>query len=207
MTKTRAPFALLAGLGALALSSCGGSGEQETSARTQPAGGGQSAPTSTGSGAAAGGAAATATFNDRGSKDSGTVRITPMPGARGVRFDVQARGLEPGFHGMHVHETGRCEPPTFMTAKGHLRQEGQEHGTHDGDLPSLYVGQDGTGTLQAVNDRMTLEDLTGNDGAAVMIHSGRENFAKIPARYGEPDQETLETGDAGSRLACAVVGR
>jgi superoxide dismutase, Cu-Zn family len=39
----------------------------------------------------------------------------------------------------------------------------------------------------------------------VMVHSGPDNFANIPPRYGTPDQETLDTGDSGSRIACGVV--
>ena len=32
------------------------------------------------------------------------------------------------------------------------------------------------------------------DGSAVMVHSGPDSFANIPARYGGRDQETLNTG-------------
>jgi Cu-Zn family superoxide dismutase len=38
-----------------------------------------------------------------------------------------------------------------------------------------------------------------------MVHAGADNFANIPDRYGEPDQTTLNTGDAGGRAACGVV--
>jgi superoxide dismutase, Cu-Zn family len=59
--------------------------------------------------------------------------------------------------------------------------------------------------LATATDRFSIADLRDADGSAVMVHSGADNFANIPARYGGPDQETLSTGDAGSRLACGVV--
>src|SRR5262245_47073691 len=37
-----------------------------------------------------------------------------------VRLVVHARGLAPGRHGIHVHGTGRCDPPTFASAGDHL---------------------------------------------------------------------------------------
>jgi superoxide dismutase, Cu-Zn family len=79
------------------------------------------------------------------------------------------------------------------------------HGAHAGDLPSLLVTEDGEATLATATDRFSIADLRDADGSAVMVHSGADNFANIPARYGGPDQETLSTGDAGSRLACGVV--
>jgi Cu-Zn family superoxide dismutase len=118
---------------------------------------------------------------------------------------ARVRGLPPGFHGFHVHTTGRCEPPGFTTAGGHLNPSGATHGSHAGDLPSLLVTARGHGLLATATDRFTLEDLRDADGAAIMVHSGADNFANIPPRYGQPDQETRDTGDAGSRLACGVV--
>jgi Cu-Zn family superoxide dismutase len=113
--------------------------------------------------------------------------------------------MPPGFHGFHIHTTGRCEPPDFTSAGGHLNPTGADHGDHAGDLPSLLVNEDGRGLLAAVTDRFSLAELRDDDGSAVMVHSGRDNFANIPARYGGPDAETRSTGDAGSRLACGVV--
>ena len=118
---------------------------------------------------------------------------------------ARVRDLTPGFHGFHVHTTGECVPP-FTTAGGHLNPSGASHGNHAGDLPSLLVNADGGGMLATATDRFSLEDLRDADGSAVMVHSGRDNLANIPARYGTADAETLATCDAGSRVACGVVG-
>ena len=119
---------------------------------------------------------------------------------------ARVRGLPAGFHGFHIHATGRCDAPDFTSAMGHLREEGQVHGDHVGDLPVLLVNADGTGELAAVSDRFEIADLRDADGSAVIVHELPDNYANIPTRYApQPDQATLDTGDAGARLACGKV--
>ena len=40
-----------------------------------------------------------------------------------------------------------------------------------------------------------------------MIHADRDNYANVPERYAPegPDEDTTKTGDAGDRIACAVI--
>lgn len=152
---------------------------------------------------------------DAGGADVGTVTLTPAGGA--IRVEADLEGLEPGFHGFHVHDVGLCEADApdgaFTTATGHYVGEGATHGDHDGDMPSLYVTEDGRASLAATLDAFTIEELTEGDGAAVMVHAGADNFANVPDRYtssesGQPgaDDMTNKTGDAGARAACGVVG-
>jgi Cu-Zn family superoxide dismutase len=102
-----------------------------------------------------------------------------------------------------------------MSAGGHYNPTGAGHGDHAGDFPSLLVTEDGSARLQFVTDRFSIRDLFDADGSALMVHTGRDNFANIPNRYrspasppeGGPDPETLETGDAGARAACGVIER
>ena len=59
---------------------------------------------------------------------------------------VLAAGLTPGEHGIHVHETGLCDPSgekPFTTAGAHLNPEGVAHGDHAGDLGNLLADADG----------------------------------------------------------------
>jgi superoxide dismutase, Cu-Zn family len=122
-----------------------------------------------------------------------------------VYLEARVRDLPAGFHGFHIHTVGRCDAPTFTSAGGHFNPTGATHGAHAGDLPSLLVTGDGEAFLATATDRFSIADLRDADGSAVMVHSGPDNFANIPARYGGPDQETLNTGDSGSRIACGVV--
>lgn len=86
-------------------------------------------------------------------------------------------------------------------------------GQSSGDLTSLQVRSDGSGTLVTTTDAFTMDDLTSGQKTAIIIHAGADNFANIPAdRYNQtngtagPDQTTLATGDAGKRVACGVIG-
>ena len=133
-------------------------------------------------------------------------------------IDVKATGLTPGPHGFHVHKTGKCEPkspdradPTktgsFLSAAGHLAEQGQTHGSHTGDLPSLIAAADGTASLTARVGGLTMQDVLDADGSAVMIHAMPDNFGNVPERYAPQgaDDTTKKTGDAGARVACAAV--
>ncbi len=132
-----------------------------------------------------------ATFTQRGAK---------------VVVAAEAQRLPPGFHGFHVHTIGRCDPPGFVSAGGHLNPSGQPHAEHAGDLPSLLVNEDGTAQLRVTTDRFRVADLLAGTGTALIVHANRDNFANIPTRYAPaPDAMTLETGDAGARLACGVI--
>jgi superoxide dismutase, Cu-Zn family len=132
--------------------------------------------------------------------------------------------LAPGFHGVHIHKVGKCEPnsvgPTggapgdFLSAAGHLQVAGHSGEPESGDLTSLQVRKDGVGTLMTTTDAFTLADLTSGEKTAIVIHAGADNFANIPPeRYNQvnggtpgPDEMTMSTGDAGKRVACGVIG-
>ncbi|WP_051302848.1 superoxide dismutase family protein [Salibacterium aidingense] len=125
------------------------------------------------------------------------------------------QGVPGGFHGFHIHETGLCEPNAedgpFTTAGGHFNPENTTHGSHAGDMPSLYGMEDGSAYLVSALDQIQPHQLA-NEDLAVIVHSGPDNFANIPDRYTSknsdqpgPDEETLQTGDSGSRISCGVI--
>lgn len=135
-----------------------------------------------------------------------------------LRVTVDATGLTPGFHGLHIHQEGKCEansappaggaPGDFLSAGGHLQVGGATGHPASGDLTSLQVREDGHGYLVTTTDTVTMADI---EGKALIIHAGPDNFANIPERYTReggtgPDQNTMSTGDAGGRVACGVIG-
>ncbi|AJK68448.1 superoxide dismutase family protein [Corynebacterium marinum] len=155
-------------------------------------------------------------LNDAEGTEFGTVEISEVNDALQISADLS--GLEPGFYGFHIHQTGLCEPDSaapgapddtgdFLSAGGHLGSDEADHPDHAGDLPQLLVKESGDAVLTFETDRLTLSDLEDEDGSAIMIHSGPDNYANIPERYASEgaDEDSLNTGDAGSRLACGVV--
>jgi Cu-Zn family superoxide dismutase len=158
--------------------------------------------------------------------DGTTVATAEIEFANGyatVTVQTTASGeLTPGFHGLHIHSVGKCEPtsvaPTggapgdFNSAGGHFQVSGHTGHPASGDLASLQVRQDGTAKLVTTTDAFTAEDLTNGAKAAIIIHEKADNFANIPPeRYQQvngappPDETTLATGDAGKRVACGVI--
>ncbi|MGZ4514057.1 MAG: superoxide dismutase[Cu-Zn] [Mycobacterium sp.] len=129
---------------------------------------------------------ATATFDFTG----GYVTVTVKTSAPGI--------LVPGFHGMHVHEIGKCEPnsvaPTggppgnFLSAGGHYQAPGHTGKPESGDLTSLEVRQDGSAYLVTTTDAFSREDLLAGNKTALMVHG---------AEYSD---------NAMERVACGVIG-
>ncbi len=158
--------------------------------------------------AASGGDAVHATLKDASGKEVGTATFTKS--GDHLVVTVEAKGLTPGFHGLHVHQVGKCEGD-FASAGGHLQVAGHTGHPSSGDLTSINVLQDGTGTLSTSTDAVTLDDLKADGGRAVIIHAGADNFGNIPNRYTlpdnapVPDEQTMSTGDAGARVACGVL--
>jgi superoxide dismutase, Cu-Zn family len=130
--------------------------------------------------------------------------------------------LTPGFHGMHIHSVGKCEPasvaPTggapadFNSAGGHFQVGGHSGHPASGDLSSLQVRADGSAMSVTTTDAFTAADLEAGTKTAIIIHEKADNFANIPPeRYQQvngtpgPDEMTMATGDAGKRVACGVI--
>src|SRR4051812_9899746 len=70
-------------------------------------------------------AATTADIYDANGQALGTVTLTED--ANGVTLAVQGSGMPAGEHGVHFHEIGRCDSPTFATAGEHFNPGGMEH--------------------------------------------------------------------------------
>lgn len=157
--------------------------------------------------AVAGGAAAAgsngeahATLHDRQGKEVGQVLLRASP--HGVLLDVSLDGVPPGRHALHIHTTGKCEPP-FASAGGHFDDDAHAHGflaaggPHAGDLPNVIVPASGKLEVEVFDGRAHLDDgarrLLDADGAAIVIHEGPDDYVTDPA------------GAAGPRIACGVI--
>lgn len=148
---------------------------------------------------------ANADLHDTNNEAVGSVTLSDNEGK--VTVSIEAQTLPAGFHGFHIHAVGDCSASDFTSASGHFNPSGDDHGDHAGDLPNLLVMEDGTAAMTFDTDRFAVADLFDNDGSAIIVHAAPDNYANIPARYHEPppDDATLATGDAGSRIACGVI--
>jgi Cu-Zn family superoxide dismutase len=130
-----------------------------------------------------------------------------------VLVTVRATGLTPGFHGIHIHAKGVCDPAgatPFASAGPHFNPTGDAEGMQAGAFPVLLVAPDGSGYAAFTDGNFRLDQLAGPDGTSVVIHSAPDNYANIPSRYSSggtpgPDAQTMATGDAGTRIACGVI--
>ena len=121
----------------------------------------------------------------------------------GVRVEVTVENLSPGAHALHIHTTGRCVGPDFMSAGAHFNPTEKQHGKdnpmghHLGDLPNLSVDAQGRGQLT-----VTATGITLGDGANSLFHPGG---TALGIHERADDYKTHPTGNAGARLACGVI--
>ena len=135
----------------------------------------------------------------KGNTTSGTVTFT-QNGAK-VLVNADISGLTPNAeHGFHVHDKGDCSSGDGMSAGGHFNPTAQAHGAHQseahhaGDLPSLKA--DANGRAKQVFETTS---ITVGAGASNIIGRGL-------IVHRDPDDHTTQpTGNAGPRLACAVI--
>lgn len=139
-------------------------------------------------------------------RSDGTPAGTAMIVERGnsLFLMVDATGLPPGEHGLHLHQTGKCDRPSFESAGGHLNPANRAHGlrspngAHLGDLPNITATAAGTAkTEQALVGASTtlLQQMFDADGTTILIHADPDDYVTDPS------------GNSGSRIVCGIVER
>lgn len=137
-------------------------------------------------------------------EDLGSAILTDAP--TGVLITLDAKGLTPGWHGMHFHEKGDCSSADFKSSGGHVHGAGERvHGllnpglNEAGDLNNIYVAADGTSHAELFSPWTALTDgnprlnLLDADGSAIVIHEKPDDYFTQPI------------GGAGGRVACGVI--
>jgi Cu-Zn family superoxide dismutase len=144
---------------------------------------------------------ATANFVGEDGKENGRATLTAAANG-GVLIELEVSGLPTNrWVAFHVHEIGKCDAATHHdSAGGHFNPTKAEHGMlsakgpHAGDMPNQYVGQDGVLRAQVFDSMVTLDGKEdGIRGRALLIHANSDDYRSQPS------------GDAGARLACAVI--
>ena len=86
---------------------------------------------------------ATAALQTADGTSVGEARISRLDG--GLNLILSVTGMPPGNHGVHIHQTGKCDAPDFKSAGGHWNPTDKEHGlandngSHMGDFVNLEV--------------------------------------------------------------------
>jgi Cu-Zn family superoxide dismutase len=130
----------------------------------------------------------------------GTVEFRSMADGR-LEISAQLNGLEPGLHGIHIHENGDCSGENASAAGDHFSPDGDPHGApadsadahHAGDLGNLTVNQSGSAEMRIIDEELALAGELGIVDRAVIIHDG------------EDDLTTQPSGDSGDPIACGVI--
>jgi len=141
----------------------------------------------------------------------GQAVLSERPSAEGVKvvdIVIQVwRGLAPGPHAVHLHETGACRP--CDAAGGHFDpgpnsnpSPDANHPFHSGDLVNLDINARGGGVLFTTTSRVTLSagplSVFDADHSAVIIHADPDTYCPdgpVPGCAG------------GARAACGVIHR
>jgi len=134
----------------------------------------------------------------RGQEVMGTIAFTQTP--EGLRVKAQVMHLPSGQHAYHVHLYGDCSGPEGKSAGTHFNFNGPSKEPPDniaqitGDLGQLEADANGNASVESIIKNATLYGPYAIIGRSVVVH----------AKPNDPSSPPM--GDAGSRLACGVIG-
>lgn len=137
------------------------------------------------------------------SQVSGQVEFTVVDGR--LHASGQVSGLQPDSeHGFHIHEKGDCSAADGSSAGGHFNPAQVEHGSvtgevhHGGDMPNIAADAQGNARIDgpvSANVNVGNGDDFDIIGRGLIVHADPDDYTSQP------------TGNAGGRLACAVIER
>lgn len=127
-------------------------------------------------------------------------------GSTGLLIRIEAEGLTPGWHGVHIHAAGQCAAP-FTSAGAHINHGDPKaphgllnaSGPDDGDLPNVFADAQGRVNAEVFTTRARIardgpgQWLWDADGSALVIHASMD------------DQTSQPIGGAGDRVVCGVM--
>ena len=147
---------------------------------------------------------AIAVFNDN---IQGYVKFSEIEGSNNIMIQLNIIGLTPNSkHGFHVHEAGDLtDKCTSMCS--HFNPYNKKHGCpgvkerHIGDLGNIHTNNKGEAKYTFYDNLIKLRGNKCNIiGRGLIIHQDEDDCGK------GKNAESLKTGNAGKRIACAVIG-
>ncbi len=132
---------------------------------------------------------------------SGTAVFTEKDGT--VKLLATLKGLTPGEHAIHIHESSDCSSPDGKSAGGHWNPTNEPHGKwgapegyHKGDIGNFTADENGNATISFETDQWCIdcENPSKNIlGKAIIVHANPDDFTTQP------------TGNAGGRVSCGGI--
>lgn len=123
---------------------------------------------------------------------------------QGLQVTGFVQGKEPGRYGFHIHELG--DTSDCDATGSHFNPDGTTHGgrnhtvRHVGDLGNLYVENAAIANFSFVDSTITLRGRNNILGRGLVLHEQEDDLGL------GGNAASLTTGNAGSRVACAVIG-
>jgi len=144
--------------------------------------------------------AANTVLVDAQSRRLGTAAV--LPSKSGGLLVLKLTSVPPGQHGLHIHATGACDPPTFASAGPHYNPGNRKHGArnpqgpHAGDLPNVVARADSSvDTTLAIPAGVVSAIGSGAGAKSLVLHADPDDLATDPS------------GNSGARFACGVLQR
>jgi Cu-Zn family superoxide dismutase len=128
----------------------------------------------------------------------GIVTFTLNTGG-GMHVHADITGLTPGDHGFHVHEYGVWNEDGMATG-GHFNPTNAPHAGHSnarrhvGDMGNITADANGRAVVDLDDTLMSFEGPNCILGRGLVVHAKAD------------DLKTQPSGDAGGRLAVAIIG-
>jgi len=133
----------------------------------------------------------------------GVLTFSQLPNGA-TRITGQITKLPSGPHGFHIHEKGDLRN-LCGSAGGHFNPESKNHGAptdavrHAGDLGNIIADENGIANVDITDQIIKFEGPFSIIRRAVVIHENADDLGK------GGDDESLRTGKAGKRIACAII--
>uniref|UniRef100_A0A915I5B5 Superoxide dismutase [Cu-Zn] n=1 Tax=Romanomermis culicivorax TaxID=13658 RepID=A0A915I5B5_ROMCU len=135
----------------------------------------------------------------------GVIRLEKNQDNGSTRIYGEICGLTEGLHAFHVHEFGDLSEGC-VTAGPHFNPFKMAHGgpedevRHVGDLGNIVADSNGVAKIDITDHRISIMGENSVIGRSMVVHQNADDLGK------GGNEESLRTGNAGSRVACGVIG-